>query len=107
MIISLGMSHHQVTAIIMDRRGKVLSIGQNSYIKTHPMQARHAHKTGNPEKQFLHAEIHAITKCKNLHKAHKIFITRYNKQGEPVLAKPCPVCMSAIQESGIKNVQHT
>jgi tRNA(Arg) A34 adenosine deaminase TadA len=101
------MSHHQVTAIIYDRRGRVLSVGQNSYIKTHPLQVKYANKSGHPEKVFLHAEIHAITRCRDLSRAHKIFITRYNKQGEPVLAAPCTICMTAIKESGIKNVQHT
>lgn len=101
------MSHHQITAMIMDRRGKVMSVGQNSYIKTHPLQAKHAKKTGMPEKMFLHAEIHAITKCRDLRKAYKIFVSRYNKNGEPVLAKPCPVCISAIKASGIKYVEHT
>lgn len=101
------MSHHQVTALIYDRKGRVLSIGQNSYIKTHPLQAKHAKKTGMPEKMFLHAEVHAITRCRDLSKAHKIFVTRYNKNGEPVLAKPCPVCISAIKASGIKYVEHT
>lgn len=101
------MSFHVVTAMIYDRRGRILSVGQNSYVKTHTLQARHAKKVGHPEKQFLHAEIHAITKCKNLKKAHKIFIARYNKRGEPVIAKPCPVCMSAIRESGIREVEHT
>lgn len=99
--------NHQVTAIIYDRRGKVLGVGQNSYVKTHPLQARHAEKAGEPYKQFLHAEIHAITKCRDLKKAHKIFITRYNKQGQPVLAAPCPICLSAIKESGIKHIEHT
>lgn len=101
------MSHHQVTALIYDRKGRVLSVGQNSYIKTHPLQAKHAQKTGMPEKMFLHAEIHAITRCRDLSKAHKIFVSRYNKNGEPVLAKPCPVCISAIRASGIKYVEHT
>lgn len=101
------MAQHVVTALIYDKRGKVLSVGQNSYIKTHPLQARHAIKTGNPEKQYLHAEIHAITRCRNLYRAHKIFVSRYNKSGEPVLAAPCPVCMSAIKAAGIKYVEHT
>lgn len=101
------MSHHQVTALIYDRKGRVLSVGQNSYIKTHPLQAKHAKKTGMPEKMFLHAEVHAITRCRDLSKAHKIFVSRYNKNGEPVLAKPCPVCISAIRASGIKYVEHT
>lgn len=101
------MSHHQVTALIYDRKGRVISIGQNSYIKTHPLQAKYAQMVGQPEKQFLHAEIHAITKCRDLRKAHRIFISRYNKQGEPVLAKPCPVCITAIKKSGIKHVEYT
>lgn len=101
------MSHHRVTALIYDRKGRVLSVGQNSYLKTHPLQARHAKVTGHPEKQYLHAEVHAITRCRDLRRAHSIFIARYNKKGEPVLAKPCPVCMSAIRESGIRHIRHT
>lgn len=101
------MSYQHITAVIYDRRGRVLSIGQNSYVKTHPLQAKHASKAGEPYKKFLHAEIHAITRCKDLTKAHKIFITRYNKHGQPSMAKPCPVCMSAIKESGIKIIEHT
>lgn len=98
---------HALTAIIYDKRGRALSIGQNSYIKTHPMQAAHAAKTGHPEKMFLHAEIHAIVRCKNLTKAHKIFVGRWNNKGEPMLAKPCPVCMSAIKAAGIEVIEHT
>ena len=98
---------HHVTAMIYDRKGRVLSIGQNSYLKTHPLQAKHAEIAGLPEKQFLHAEVAAIVKCRDLSKAHRIFVTRYNKAGEPILAKPCPVCLSAIMASGIKMIEHT
>lgn len=101
------MAQQTITALIYDRRGRIISVGQNSYIKTHTLQARHAKKVGQPEKQFLHAEVHAITKCKDLRKAYKIFVARYNKYGEPMLAKPCEVCMSAIQSSGIKFIEHT
>lgn len=98
---------HHLSAVIYDKRGRVLSVGVNSYIKTHPVQAKHAGKTGHPEKQYLHAEIHAIVRCKDLSKAHKIFVSRWNKNGDPMLAKPCPVCMSAIRAAGIKIVEHT
>lgn len=96
-----------LTAIIYDKRGRVLSIGQNSYIKTHPMQAKHALKAGLPDKQFLHAEVHAIIRCLDLSKAHRIFVSRFDSNGNPVLAKPCPVCMSAIKAAGIKEIVHT
>lgn len=101
------MSHQNVTAVIYDRRGRVLSIGQNSYLKTHPLQWKHAVKTGNPEKKFLHAEISAIVKCRNLDRAHKIFVSRVDKEGRYRQAKPCPVCTSAIQAAGIEIVEHT
>jgi tRNA(Arg) A34 adenosine deaminase TadA len=96
-----------ITAIIYDKRGKVLSIGKNSYVKTHPYQARCAEKVGLPDKQFLHAEIHAILRCRRLDKAHKIVVTRFGKDGEEKVAKPCPICRGAIEASGIKIVEHT
>ena len=96
-----------MTAIIYDKRGRVLSIGKNSYIKTHPYQAECAKKVGLPDKQFLHAEIHAIVRCRNLERAHRIVVTRFGARGEPKTAKPCPVCVSAIRAAGIKYVEHT
>lgn len=96
-----------ITAIIYDKRGRVLSIGKNSYAKTHPLQAKHANMVGLPDKTFLHAEVHAIARCKNLGKAHKIVVMRFDKEGKPKNAKPCPVCRSAIQASGIEYIEHT
>lgn len=98
---------HTLTVIVYDKRGRPLSIGQNSYTRTHPRQAAIAAKVGLPEKKFVHAEFSAITKCRDLKKAHKIVITRYNKQGEPVNAKPCPIRMELIRLSGIKFVEWT
>lgn len=98
---------HDLTAIIYDKKGRVLSIGKNNYVKTHPMQKEYATKVGEPYKEFLHAEISAIIKCKNLNRAHKISVFRFNRNGKPALAKPCNVCMSAIGASGIKKIVHT
>lgn len=101
------MTKQVLTAVIYDKRGRVLSIGQNSYVKTHPLQAKHAALVGEPYKQFLHAEIHAIVKCRDLSKAHKIFVTRWDRNGRPALAKPCKACMDAINHAGIKVIEHT
>lgn len=98
---------HALTAIIYDKRGRVLSVGQNSYVKTHPLMAKYANKCGEPFKQFLHAEVHAILKCKDLSKAYKIFVSRYGRTGNPLNAKPCPICMQAIKEAGIEIIEHT
>jgi len=102
------MSQQQhIAAFIYDKRGRVISIGQNSYIKTHPLQARHANKVGEEHKIFLHAEIAAISKCKDLTKAHRLVIIRYDRHGNPAMAKPCKVCQSAIAATSIKIIEHT
>ena len=96
-----------ITAIIYDKKGRVLSIGKNSYVKTHPKQAKHAQKVGLPEKIFLHAEMDAIIKCRDLRRAHKIVVARVTRSGKYGNAKPCQVCRSAIKEANINNVEWT
>lgn len=96
-----------VTAVIYDKRGNVLSIGKNSYVKTHPMQAMYARRAGEPHKVYLHAEIHAITRCAELDKAHRISIFRYREDGSPAMARPCGICAGAIAATNIKIIEHT
>jgi deoxycytidylate deaminase len=96
---------HIIKATVFDRRGKIVSTAVNSFIKTHPLQAKYACKCGEPYKQYLHAEVLAIIRAKG--HGYKIHVERYNKKGEPVLAKPCPICMLAIKESGIKEISYT
>lgn len=97
----------EVTAIIYDKHGRILSIGKNSYFKTHPYQKLLAEKCNKPDKIFIHAEVDAILKCRRLDKAHKIFISRFSVAGKPVNAKPCEICAEAIRLAGIKNVTYT
>lgn len=102
------MSKRQaITAMIYDKRGRVLSVGQNSYVKTHPEMKKYAQQVGEPYKEYLHAEIAAILKCADLKKAHKISVFRFNADGKPALAKPCKICQGAIEAAGIKVVVHT
>src|SRR5574343_326601 len=101
------MKPQNIKAIIYDKRGRVLSIGQNNYEKSHPLQARHASNAGMPHRIYLHAEVHSIVRCTDTRKAHKMFVSRWDKKGNPMLARPCPVCMSAIKATGIKFVEYT
>jgi len=101
------MSRQVLTAIIYDKKGRVLSIGKNSYTKTHPYMAELAEAYGEPNKLYLHAEVHAILRCRDLSQAHRIFVTRVNRHGQPAMAKPCGICMSAINAAGITKVEHT
>jgi tRNA(Arg) A34 adenosine deaminase TadA len=96
-----------ITAIIYDRKGRIISIGRNSYLKTHPLQAKYARQVGAPDKIFLHAEIEALVKLRDWSKAAKILVTRYSKSGEPILAKPCKVCQHALSLAGITQIEHT
>ena len=98
---------YQVTAIIYDKRGQVLSLGKNSYVKTHPLQAHHAQQAGEPHKVYLHAEIDAIIKCKDINKAHKLVVFRFREDGSPALASPCKVCKQALKHTPIKVIEHT
>jgi len=84
-----------------------MSVGKNSYIKTHPLQAAHAKLAGEPYKVYLHAEIHAISLCRDLTKAHSMKIFRFLEDGSPADARPCVVCCSAIKASGIQIVDYT
>lgn len=102
-----GKVKHNITAIVYDRKGRIVSMGKNSYFKTHPLQAKYAQEVGLEEKIFLHAEVDALVKLKDWKRAHKIVITRFGKTGEPLLAKPCKVCEHAIRLAGIEHIEHT
>lgn len=84
-------------------------MGKNSYVKTHRIQAEYAEKAGLEHKIYLHAEIDAIIKLKHsdLDRAHRIFIFRHHSDGTPAKAKPCPICLYAIQQTKIKVIDHT
>lgn len=98
-----------IFAKITDKRGRVLSIGFNSYIKTAPLQAKWAVRNKLPKKEFIHAEMMAISRLKYQHlsKVHAIYVYRFDASGRPALAKPCKICQSAIKAANIKHVYYT
>lgn len=102
------MSRKRFTIIARtyDKRGRQISIGMNSYRKTSPVQAHFACLVGLPEKQYIHAEVQALLRCKDK-VPYKITIERYDSEGNPVLAKPCPICQRAIETWGTSVVEYT
>lgn len=84
-----------VIAHAYDRKGRILAVATNSYTKTHPSQAYFAQKVGQPAKQFAHAEILCMLRCKDK-RIHKLMVYRYDSDGNLVCAKPCPICQEAI-----------
>jgi tRNA(Arg) A34 adenosine deaminase TadA len=95
-----------IKATTYDKRGRVIAVGNNSYTRTHPRQSEMAKLAGLEHKQHLHAEIAAIIRSRDK-SIHKIMIERYDTEGNPKLAAPCPVCQMAIKLAKIKFVEYT
>lgn len=95
-------------------KGSILAKGCNSD-KTHPMQEHYnKYRFKNNGPQYLpakcHAELAAISKIKYLDidfsEAH-IYVYREFKDGKTAMARPCPACMRALRNIGIKKIHYT
>ena len=85
---------------VISRGNKVLSIGCNSYCKTHTLQ--------NGIKPYLHAEISALIKRRHYDDIDSCAITIYREvHGQPALARPCKQCMALLQQFGIKRIYYS
>jgi tRNA(Arg) A34 adenosine deaminase TadA len=96
-----------ITAIIKDKRGRVLALGKNTYTKTHPLMLKLGKRHNLTEKIYLHAEVDAIIKCSEIERAYSIEVYRINTPGKHMPSKPCPICLSAIKATPIKYIQYT
>ena len=95
-----------ILAKCYDKRGKILSTGLNSYKKTHTLQSYFAKKVGLDCKEYLHSEIQALIRAGDK-KVYRLTVERYNADGQPALAKPCPICQEAIKAYGVSVVEYT
>lgn len=99
---------YDITAIVRDKHGHIISRANNSYVKTHPMQARLAQKVGRTKKIYLHAEVLAILRAgQQIERAYSIEVYRFDSNGKSKLAKPCPICMELIKTTPIKRIIYT
>jgi deoxycytidylate deaminase len=99
--------HFKLFATIYDKRGRILSSGENSYNKTHPFQSKLAKQAGREQAIYLHAEIQALVRLRDWTRAHRIVIERYDSDGNPMPACPCEICRLAIAHAGINIIEHT
>lgn len=93
-------------------KNKVISVGWNTS-KENPLQKKYNVYRGfdaDTAKNYAHAEINALISAKyldiNWNKA-SIFVYREYKNGSIAPARPCPACMKAIIDIGIKNIYYT
>ena len=100
-------SQQRLAAICVDRKGKVLGRGVNSYTRTHPLQKHFAIMAALPEeKMFLHAELQAVLRSRDK-EIHTIYVARVLKDDTISLAKPCKACSQMLKSFGVQKVVYT
>lgn len=92
-------------------QGNIISIGCNCN-KTHPIQKKYNQyrKPSDFMLPKLHAEINCINSIKHLDinfSKVKLYIYRIRKDQPFGLSRPCPSCMAAIKDLGIRDVYYT
>lgn len=92
-------------------QGQIIGLGCNCN-KTHPTQKFYNkyRKSSDDLLPKLHAEISCINQIKNLEITFskvKLYIYRIRKDRPCGLARPCPSCMAAINDLGIKHIYYT
>lgn len=96
-------------------QGNIIGIGCNCN-KTHPSQkyynryrSQKCHRTDELLPK-LHAEISCLNSIKNLDihfNKVKLYIYRIRRDQPFGLSRPCPSCMAAIRDLGIKDIYYT
>lgn len=117
----LNMAHHACyysdnhktrLGCVVVYKNKVVSVGWNMN-KTNPLQKElNAYRGFDSTSAYnsLHAEVHALLKCKNLDidwGKTSIFVCRIKKNGDSGLSRPCKGCMTLIKKMGIKNIYYS
>jgi tRNA(Arg) A34 adenosine deaminase TadA len=93
----------RVTMISIIFKGNcILSIGENNYDrKQYPFKGKNKYKPYNG----LHSELDAINKCnKDQLKGSTIAVYGLRRINAPYSTKPCPCCLNAIKDVGIKKI---
>lgn len=98
-------------------KGNIIAIGCNTN-KTHPVQ-KYYNKFRDPNGEDtsmiilpkLHAEINCINQLKHLDNINfskvKLYIYRIRNDIPYGMSRPCPSCMAAIKDLGIRDIYYT
>ena len=111
LVASISDYHKIHIGCVAVYQGQVIGIGCNCN-KTHPSQKYYNKYRISSETMLpkLHAEISCINQVKHLNinfSKVKLYIYRIRKDQPFGLARPCPSCMEAIKDLGIKNIYYT
>lgn len=94
------------------RKGRILKIGLNNTMKTHPLVRKYRYfaKDGVDIRDFvgIHSELSAIIKYGRQDCSDCTFINvRIDKNGNPTMAAPCSGCCDLLRQVGYKKVFYT
>ena len=88
-------------------QGTIIGVGFNTN-KTHPIQKKYnRYRNGEDFIPKLHAEINCLNSIRHLDinfTKVKLYIYRKRKTAKYGMCRPCPSCMAAIKDLGIKNI---
>ena len=91
-------------------QGTIIGVGFNTN-KTHPIQKKYnRYRNGEDFIPKLHAEINCLNSIRHLDinfTKVKLYIYRKRKTAKYGMCRPCPSCMAAIKDLGIKNIYYT
>lgn len=92
-------------------QGQVIGLGCNCN-KTHPKQKYYNKYRNNDDRLLpkLHAEINCINQIKHLDinfSKVKLYIYRARLDQPFGMSRPCPSCMAAIKDLGIRDIYYT
>ena len=92
-------------------QGQVIALGCNCN-KTHPRQKFYNRYRIQSDEMLpkLHAEISCLNQLTNYNINYskvKLYIYRLRKDKPFGMGRPCPSCMAAIKDLGIKNIYYT
>ena len=91
-------------------QGQTIGLGCNSN-KTHPVQKKYnRYRNWEDFIPKLHAEISCLNQIKHLNinfSKVKLYIYRIRNDQPFGLSRPCPSCMAAIKDLGIRDVYYT
>ena len=94
-------------------QGNIIGIACNTN-KTHTMQKYYNRYRYHPQTSYfypkLHAEINCISSIRHLDinfSKVKLYVYRTRCDQEYGIARPCPSCMAAIKDLGIRHIYYT
>ena len=100
---------HKIITTAYDNKGVKICTTVNDYNKSHPLQKKLSLSVGlSEERAFLHSEIRCLLKSSSLRrKVNTLRVERYDSEGNPKIAFPCPSCRQGIKLAGVKRVVFT